>query len=67
MRLDSCFTLAGKQCIFHLTPCSTQTALKTVALATFTALATAHYDSKEYIELTAVHEDLLKTHCWHSE
>ena len=38
-------------------------ALKTVALAMFTALATTHYDSKEYKKLTAVYKDLSKTPC----
>jgi len=34
------------------TPQFTQTALKTVTLSPFTVLATAHYDSKQYTELT---------------
>ena len=45
-RLFYCdLTIAGKQCSFHPTPHSAQTALKTVALVTFTVLTTAHYDS----------------------
>ena len=46
---------SAKQCSFHPTPRSAQTTLGTFVLATFTVLATIHYDRKKYTEPTAVH------------
>ena len=53
--LLSSYNWSAKQCSFHPTPRSVQTTLRTFVLATFTVLATIHYDRKKYTEPTAVH------------